>query len=470
MSTSISFGGLASGLDTTAIINALVGAQEIPILSLEAKKEKEQDKLDLVGNLESLVKELKTKASALTSLGGFLSHSITPSEEGVANFSVTGAPLTGSHTMTVNSLAAADRWNTVGIADDAALLGMGTISFDYDGASYSVAIDPISSTIHDIAGAINAQAGEAVQASVVNTGTASSPSFELVVEGKDTGSDYAITNLTSSVAGLAFEAAPLTAASNASITLDGLTVERSSNEFSDVIEGLSIEVVAADVNKTISFAIGVDTEDIQTKLEDFLETYNKIHQFIGDQNVYSEEGGAGGLLFGDNLLQSVKSAVYNGFVAVDPLVVQADTEGYSALSLLGIKSSVGGELELDTAKLNEKMSGNIDLFAGFFADSADGSTPGAFSNLVTQLETLTDSMGNDANGDPLDGLFEVRKDALTSNIDDMDDSILDMRYRLDKYEGTLVAKYAALEVLMAELQVQEAAAANLASLNFGSST
>ena len=466
MSTSISFGGLASGLDTTAIINALVSAEEIPILSLEAKKAQEEDKLDLVGNLESLVKELKTKASALTGLGGFLSHSITPSKEGVANFSVTGSPLTGSHTMTVNTLAAADRWTTVGIADDTSLLGGGTIDFTYDGTNYSVSIDPFSSTIHDIASAINSQAGDAVQASVVNTGTESTPSYELVLEGKDTGLDFAITGLSSSVSGLAFDASPITAASNASITLDGLTIERSTNEFTDVIDGLSIEVISP--GETITFGIGVDTEDIQAKLEDFVETYNKIQKFINDQNVYSEEGGTGGLLFGDSMLQTVKSKLYNGFVAVDPAVVAADTEGYSALSLLGIKSTLGGELEIDTAKLTEKMTGDIDLFAAFFADSADGLTTGAMSDLVTELETLTDSMGDDANGDPLDGLFEVRKNSLTSNIDDMEDSLIDMNYRLDKYEESLVAKYAALEVLMAELQVQEAAATNLASLNFDS--
>lgn len=468
MSTSISFGGLASGLDTTAIINALVSAEEIPILSVEQKKAAEEQKLSLVSTLEGLVKDLKAKAEGMQDLAGFMSYSVTPSEEGVANFTVTGAPIAGSHTLTVNSLAAADRWNTVGIADDAALLGMGTISFDYDGTSYSVAVDPIASTIYDVADAINAQAGEAVQASVVNTGTASSPSYELVVEGKDTGADYAITNLASTVSGLSFNATALTSASDASITLDGLTITRSSNEFSDVLEGLSIEAVAADLGKTITFGISVDSEGVEGKLTEFVDTYNAVMEFVNGQSSYDPDAGPGGALFGDSLLQSVQSKLYYGFVAADPAVVQADTTGYSALSLLGIDSTLDGSLEIDSEELNEKLLGDVEAFAAFFTGATDGSTEGVFTQLATELEFLTDSMGDDVNGDPLEGLFDVRKSSLNSLIDDMGDKIDDMRYRLEKYEEGLVTKYAALEVLMAELQVQEAAALNLANLDFGS--
>ncbi|MDF1799985.1 MAG: flagellar filament capping protein FliD [Planctomycetota bacterium] len=466
MSSSISFGGLASGLDTTAIINALVAAEEIPILSVESKKEAEEAKLSKIGNLESLIKQLETSAKGLTSLGDFLSYGITPSEEGVAKFTVTGAPISGSHSLMVKSLATADRWSTAPVADDSSSLGFGTISFDYDGQSYTVAIDPINSNINDIAAAINSQANGEVVASVVNTGTESTPAYEMVLSGTQTGADYAITSLTSTVAGLQFDLQPMTAASDAVIVLDGQEINRSTNEFTDVLGGITIEAIAADLNKTISFGISVDTEGIETKLEEFISNYNDVMNFITEQSAYSVDDGVGGVLFGDSLLQSVKSKLYNGFVAVDPQTVQDDTEGYSALSLLGIKSTVDGTLEIDSAKLNEKMAGNIELFSSFFTGSADGTTPGAFANLETQLATLTESMGDDADGNPLESLFKLRKETLGSKISDYEDTILDMEYRLDKYQEGLVTKYAALEVLMAQLQVQEAAAVNLANLNF----
>ena len=98
MTTSLSFGGLASGLDTTAIINALVGVEGIPIAVEESKKEVEEAKLSLMSNFEGLVKTLQEKADEMSTIGTFLSHVVTPSTEGYANFTVTGAPTAGSHT------------------------------------------------------------------------------------------------------------------------------------------------------------------------------------------------------------------------------------------------------------------------------------------------------------------------------------------------------------------------------------
>lgn len=469
MVQSISFGGLASGLDTSAIIDALVGAQKIPIQLVEAKKATEESKLSLVGKLKGLVQTIKDKADELKTLTGFMSHTITPSEEGVATFSVTGSPVSGSHTLTVNSLATSEKVSTSSlIADNTTALDGGTISFDYNGTNYSVVIDPASSTIDDIAAAINDQAGTAVEASVINTGTTASPQYELVMSGKDSGADYAIQNLTVSGSpgladNLAFNATPLVAAANAEVVIDGLTVQREGNDFTDVVPGLSFTAVAADATKTISFGVEVDQTGIKEKLTDFVDAYNEVMDFINTQNTYSEDGGPGGDLFGDNLLASVRSRLYGGFVESDLSTVQADTTGYSALSLVGIKITVDGTLEIDDTKLTDKMSSDIDAFANFFAADSTGD----FTRLSDSLDYLLDSTGTDVNGDPLDSLFDIRSEGLNTNIADYTDTIDDMNYNLDKYQESLVTKYSNLEVLMGQLQVQGSAVDNLATLDFG---
>jgi flagellar hook-associated protein 2 len=467
---SISFGGLASGLDTTAIINALVGAREIPMTLVQNKKANAETKLNLMNTLKGLVTAVQTKAKALQDLGGFLSHTITPSAEGVANFSVTGTPQPGSHSLKVMSLANAETVGSVGVADKDAQMDGGTISFDYNGTGYSIVIDPSNSSIESIAEAINSQAGDAVSASVVNTGTSSSPSYELVIKGNDTGADYSIDNL--QVASLAPPApgladnlsfnAPLVEASNAVIELDGLTIQRESNDFTDVLEGIKIEAIAADPTKTITFGVSIDEEGIKEKLTEFVSAYNEVMTFINKQNKYSEDKGAGGALFGDKLLQSVRNKMYSGFVEANASAVQADTTGYSSLSLLGIKITVDGSLEIDDAKLTSKMNGNIEAFSDFF--SAEGT--GAFSKLSTNLDYLLDSTGNDVNGAQLDSLFDIRTESLNGTIADYADTIDDMQYQLDKYQESLVSKFANLELLMGQLQAQGSAVDNLSSLNF----
>ena len=461
----ISFGGLASGLDTAAIINALVGARQIPMQLVENKKGVAENKLSLINSLKDLVQTVKDKADEMKSLSGFLSHKITPSAEGVANFSVTGTPVSGSHTLIVNSLATAERVSSVGIPDKTTALDGGEITFDYNGAGYTVVIDPAASSLDEIAAAINSQAGEAVEASVINTGTTSNPNYALVLAGKDSGADFAIQNLTVTgvlATNLAFNAAPLVAASNAEVVIDGLTVQRETNDFSDVVGGLSIEAVAADPAKTITFGVAVDQEEIKTKLGEFVESYNAVIDFINTQNTYTEDGGPGGNLFGDGLLTSVRSKLYGGFVQSDLATVQADTTGYSALSLVGIKVTITGTLEIDDTKLSTKMSTDIDSFANFFA--ADGT--GDFSRLSDNLDYLLDSTGVDVDGVPLDSLFKIRTESLNSSISDYGDTIDDMQYDLDKYEESLVAKYANLEILMSQLQSMGSAVDNLGSLTF----
>lgn len=466
--TAISFGGLASGLDTTAIINALVGAKEIPINMIGAKKNTANSKLSLVSTLKGLVQSVQDKAKEMQDLAGFLTHQITPSEEGVANFTVTGTPISGSHTLIVNSLATSEKVASAGMLDSTTPLDDGTISFTYNGELKSITIDPLNSSLDDIAEAINESLGsmaDAVEATVINTGTTSAPSYELVLSGKDSGADYALSGL--SVSGnlansLSF-GPPLVQASNAEIVIDGLTVERETNDFSDVIPGLTIEAISADPAKEISFGVSVDQDDIKKKLGEFVETYNAVMGFLNAQNSFNAEDGASSDLFGDHLLSTVRDKMYKGFVQADLAAVTADTEGYSALSLIGIKLTVDGTLEMDETKVADKMSADINAFSDFF--SAEGT--GAFGKLSASLDYLLDSTGEDVNGAPLDGLFEIRSDSISANIEDYQSSIDKMKLAVDKYQEGLVAKFSNLELVMAKLQSMGAAVDNLGGLDFG---
>ena len=73
ISGGISIGGLGSGLDTNAIIKALLDVERVPIDALEAKKANEQKKAGLVGTIQGHVNALRSKAKALATLGDFLS-------------------------------------------------------------------------------------------------------------------------------------------------------------------------------------------------------------------------------------------------------------------------------------------------------------------------------------------------------------------------------------------------------------
>ena len=97
MSGPISFGGLASGLDTAAIIDALVAAERIPINQLQARKSASQQKINLLGTLQGHVDALLKKAQDFSNSGGsFLVNKTKLSSEGFFSVSATGSLAAGT--------------------------------------------------------------------------------------------------------------------------------------------------------------------------------------------------------------------------------------------------------------------------------------------------------------------------------------------------------------------------------------
>ena len=117
MTGPIQIGGLASGLDTASIIQALVQAQGAPIQLLESQKSTTQQKINLLGTLDGFVQDLKTKAEDLSESTGFLSNQVSLDVEGFASFDVSGGASLGSYTLDIQSLASADRWSLTEVAD-----------------------------------------------------------------------------------------------------------------------------------------------------------------------------------------------------------------------------------------------------------------------------------------------------------------------------------------------------------------
>lgn len=486
----ISFGGLASGLDTNAIIQAMVNVERVPIQILLARQETEQSKLDLVGTFKELVKGLQDKADLLRAADKFYAFDVTTNDESVATFSAGAGATAGSHTLEVTSLAQADRWAFDGVLDasvDLATADGQQVDFSVGGTSYSIALTQDGSSLNEIASQINNLAGDDVSASVVNVGTEGSPSYQLVLSSDETGEDGRITGITSTISGLNVDGAGpdgtgnaqsannITVGSNAIAVIDGLTVERASNEFNGVVPGVDITLQSIGTGP-INFSVGADQETVKAQVQEFVDAYNEVISFVNAQNTYSEDDGAGGDLFGDGLLRTVRERISSALFNVSTESVMADTEGYSTLSLVGIKQSNDGMLSIDATIFDAKFSDNMDLLADLFVDT-DGFDNGGASEgtaefytdttadsgladkLYRTLDLLFGSIPNGSGGSS-SGLFESRSEALQSAIDSMQDSIDRKERYLEVFEASLVSRFANLESVMAGLNGQGAALQN----------
>lgn len=485
MASNISIGGLASGLDSNAIIDALVSIERLPIQKLEAQKKANQDKINLFNTFRGKVDTLRTKANALGTLTGLMSFKVTQSVEGSASISASGSAAPGTHTLVVEQVSSTDRWAFNGVTDPAADLASAdgeTVSFTYDGQNYSVALTQDASSLNDIASQINTVADGKVAASVVNSGTTAAPNWQLVLTAEDTGQAFRLSNLSSTVAGLTINgAAPngsgvaqspnnISVGRNAVAIVDGLRVERTDNDFDDVIAGVSISVLDADLGTTVQFTVESDKTAIKGRVKEFVDAYNDVIKFVRDQNKYDEEKGVGGPLFGENALRSIQRSLSGVLFGQSAAQIAADTSGYGTLRLVGVESQSDGSLKINDKVMDAKMDADLSKFADLFADT-DGFdnnglpvgssryyidvTPdtGLGDDIARELDKLVKSYGN-LQGQFFKGIFDSRIETLTGNNKQIDERISQREDRVSKLTDQLKARYAALESMMAKLQSQ----------------
>jgi len=493
----ISFSGLATGMDTSALIQQLVALESQPILQMQAKQQSFQSKLSAVGTLKGLVADLQTQAGILSKNSSFLSFLSTVSLEGHVAASASGSASAGTHTVTVNQLATIDRWTFDPVADrttDLATADGQHIAFSVGATAYDVVLTAADSSLEDIAAAINSVAGADVAATVVNIGTTAAPSYQLVMTSKQSGEANRISGITQDVAGLAIDATGptlggvaqsannITVGMNAIAVIDGLTVTRETNEFNDVITGLSLTLQAADPLLEVSVSVAADTGAIKNKIKDFVASFNKLVDFVNTQNTYTKDLGPGGVLFGDPILRQVLAQVRDALFNVDPGVVTADTQGYSTLSLIGIKTESNGKLKIDDALLTDKLAENLDELANLFVDSDGFDNGGALENtpafyqdttldagladkLSRSIDRLLDSYTGPG-GRVFKGTFDARTQSYNESISKLLKDIDAKQVQVDRFQDQLIQRFANLEQLMSGLQAQGASlSAALASLN-----
>ncbi|MBI5365129.1 MAG: flagellar filament capping protein FliD, partial [Planctomycetes bacterium] len=157
---------------------------------------------------------------------------------------------------------------------------------------------------------------------------------------------------------------------------------------------------------------------------------------------------------------------------VDLDTVQADTTGYSTMSLVGIKRQSDGTLLVNDSDLEDKLTNDIDAFADLFVDldgfdngGAADNTPAhdvditADSGLAATLDRAIQKMftSTRVNDDlVIKGVFDNRTETYNKDILRFGKQIDAKQEYLDKFEEALVRRFANLEQLIGGLNAQGA--------------
>ena len=404
----------AADLDTKQLVSDLVNAVKEPRqLQIDSSKKKAEVAVSSLAMLKNALTNLQTAATDLGSVGELNRLSITNSNSSavVAEAGSDSIAVPGNHTLSITQLAQAKRVASVGFAASTTVVSDSAFVVTLEaGKPITIAA---GTTVAGMVAAING-AGGAVTARLVNTGVGSTP-YNIVLEGAsgaantftavDTAATGAPTGFAasvstidmSSVAGLRVGSsisgtgiaagttitaidsinntitlsAPTTAASagaytfslfpttlqsaqDASFTLNGMAMTRSSNVVTDALDGVTLKLNSV-TGSAVQLGVSFNATDISAAAQRFVDAYNVLTEFITTATgPVIKDNDLSGTLQNDTSVRALKATLRSKLTARS----SSASGNATHWSVLGISLDREGVLQLDAAKFKSTFEKN----------------------------------------------------------------------------------------------------------------
>ncbi|TWD49870.1 flagellar filament capping protein FliD [Pseudomonas sp. SJZ131] len=457
--------GLGSGLDIGAIVSALVGADKsAKQTQIDTQTKTNTLKISGVGALKSALTAFQT---AMKNLGSTTTPAFAGFTASSGNASILAATsdntaVAGTYSVVVKNLATGSKVASAAFAGGtASAIPSGTLKISQNGTDYDVAI-PANATLQSTRDAINtAQGANGISANIVTDSTGAS---RLVISSNKTGAGSDLT--VSGIAGLEIDGTkpmsdtPLPGASgavngiasDALLTIDGLTVTSKSNTVTGAISGLTLNLAAVSPGTPPTAAVVTvanNTTGLQTSVQAFVDAYNTLKKTVDtlSKATADDEGNptVSAAFTGDALPRSLIADIRGQLTAPGaggPLAV---------LSQIGVMTDQNtGNLAFDSAAFTKNMATNgmagqvQQLFTG------TNSTNGLLARMSAAVDPYVKT----------GGLLDQR----SSNLTTVGKALTTQQKALDLHvtslTATLTAKYNAMDLIVGQMK---ATASNITS-------
>ncbi len=450
--------GIGSGLDTAAMLTQIAAGEQTRLTPYTALQSSYKAKVSAWGQVSSGLSNLQGAVKKLT---GEAFNTLKASDNKAFTATATSAARADTHSVTVHSLASSHKLRTAAVDDQDKQLGSGgggerTLTITQkDGKELKVTLKDDETSLSQVAKAINKEKGD-VSATVQRTDAG----YQLVLSSKTTGTDGEMTVsvegddtlgdvLNSNKLQVAQEA------EDARLTVDGSDYTRSSNNITDILEGITLSLKApSEDGKSEQLVLTQDTSAIKSTLQDFVKKYNALLTVTTASSKYvpydasklsdtdvATQNSANGALMGDSTLRGMVGEIRS---TVNGVYGGADAD-YASLADLGIKIDAGtGQMTLDEKKLDEAIADNPSQIATMFTGS--GSNVGladTLNGIITQYvgdsETKTD------------GIIKTSTKGLTEQADRMQEQIDKTQRLIDANVERYRVQFQNLDTTMSKL-------------------
>lgn len=451
MATGINFSGLGSGIDFSKLTDAILGEQSRPLTRLQSKSDTFTKRSDALRQLNAGLAALAEAANALTNRDLGTGRVATSSTTTVATAASTSSAATGVINLTVTRTATNfTQSSRVYAASSTAVLAGGattaTLELRQGGASSGteITIDSTNNTLAGLRDAINnAEAG--ITATIVDTdgsgtqnklaltstATGAAGRVQLVeTTATGTGTDLNLTSLNP-------PAPPDYSLLDAAFSINGLSLTRSSNSISDAVSGVTFELKSAG-SSTIT--VSANSAEVSQKLNNFINTYNAVQDFIAGQYKKDSAGKPTGVLASDPTLRTAQQQLR------DAISARSTTNGgaLNSLTQIGLGRDTNDKLTLDSTVLSDKLANALSDVKALLSGQTTSQT-GLANSIYDSYTRLSDK---------ITGVVQTAINGYQDSIKTLGKSIDHQLTLLGTLRDTLNRQFAAADAAIGQLNGQ----------------
>jgi len=426
--------GAGASFDTKKIVESLVEAERAGAhAQIERKIADAESKISGLGAAASILGILKEGAELLNDATDFNTLSIQNSQSSALGATVTNNARAGTNSITVTSIAREQRSISDGFDSSSATINGAnttTVSITIGGATENISVE--SASLDLMKTAIN-DADLGVRAEIVNTGTGSG-NFRLQLVGEN-GSDNAF-SVSSDFSGLNIQS--IQSASNANLNVNGVDFTRSTNQISDIIEGVSLNLTSV-TNGTATVSVNRDVSEAKGNIIAFVSMFNEAS--LEFKKLTSSE--LDGSLRGDSIFRSMTRSLRSIVVGTS----SSPGSSINSLSNMGISIDRDGQLNYDEATLDQVLSNNYDDVIKVF--TANTNNQSRFSTeaggIAGDIKSLIERVSAS------DGYLVTADAALQARMVEYDKDAEELAVRMEKVEERYNRQFLVMQSIIEEM-------------------
>lgn len=404
--------GIGSDLLTSDLVENIINADKAAgELRLTTRQNEIDAKVSAYGEIQSKLydfSEAIVKLADDKNAGATMAES---SDESVLTANATTSAPAGTYNVTVGSTAKSHSLVSQSFSTVTESVGTGTLTFRFGTTTYTdpggaydtftqnadaqtatITISSGNDSLQAIRDAINNE-DFGVQASLVFDGTG----YVLQMTSEETGDEMSMEIVakdasgalaTGGLAALAYNKNQDTVGTNmietqkaedASITVNGLVVTRDSNEVTELIDGVTLNLMNSSDGDQVQVTVGADLTSISENIQQMIDAYNGFQELYKDYTSFNEKEGIGSLLLGDSTLRSINNQIRSVMTSTVENITGTNFRSFSEIGIYTDQND-NFELKFDASLFTKTIKEDREAMAAVFA--TDGKTS---DNLITYL-------------------------------------------------------------------------------------